>query len=217
MSWTKQAWAEIAPLYEKILALPFNQELQAGTLAPERFRFYIAQDAYYLGEFGRALSLISGRSQEVDHVLAFSRFATNAIVVERALHASYFQELSIAPVVQPSPSCQLYTQFLLNKSALDAVEVAVAAVLPCFWIYKDVGDHIYQHQSNPQNPYQAWIDTYAGEEFGAAVAQAIDIAEALAQEASPALQTRMLSAFVEATRMEWLFWHSAYVQEQWLV
>ena len=33
MSFSQDAWQRIAPLYEKILALPFNQELAAGTLS----------------------------------------------------------------------------------------------------------------------------------------------------------------------------------------
>jgi thiaminase/transcriptional activator TenA len=49
---------------------------------------------------------------------------------------------------------------------LAQVEVTMASVLPCFWIYKKVGDHIYQQQNKQNNPYQTWIDTYAGEEFG---------------------------------------------------
>ncbi|MFZ1430828.1 MAG: thiaminase II, partial [Geminicoccaceae bacterium] len=49
-------WSEIEPLYASILALPFNQELAAGSLSVERFTFYMMQDAHYLGAFARALA-----------------------------------------------------------------------------------------------------------------------------------------------------------------
>lgn len=93
MSWTSEAWEKITPLYDKIINMPFNQELQKGSLPKEVFKFYMAQDAFYLGEFGKALSTISGRFADLDRVLAFSEFAAGAIVVERALHESYFKEL----------------------------------------------------------------------------------------------------------------------------
>lgn len=218
MKWSEQAWGSIEPIYQKILELPFNQELTAGTLDKERFKFYMAQDAYYLGEFGKALSTISSRLQDLNQVLAYSQFATGAIVVERALHESYFKTLGIPDEVKPSPTCLLYTNYLLSKSAFANVEVAAAAVLPCFWIYKEVGDHIYAQQSAVRdNPYKNWIDTYSGEEFAQSVMQAIQITNQLASEASDKLQEEMLEAFQMATRLEWMFWDSAYEKESWAI
>ncbi|MCH7413943.1 thiaminase II [Belliella sp. R4-6] len=216
MKWTDKAWARIAPHFEKIIDLPFNQELLHGSLSKESFKFYMAQDAYYLGEFGKALSTISGRLRDLDQVLAFSQFASGAIVVERALHEGYFKILGIPDQIEPSPTCLLYTNFLLTKSAYSSVEVAVAAVLPCFWIYKLVGDHIYSLQTGiVDNPYKNWIDTYAGEDFAKSVAQAIEITNQLATNSSEALQEEMLEAFEMATKLEWMFWDSAYRLEKW--
>ena len=218
MKWSEQAWGSIEPIYQKILELPFNQELASGTLDIERFKFYMAQDAYYLGEFGKALSTISSRLQDLSQVLAYSQFAAGAIVVERALHEGYFKTLGIPDEVQASPTCLLYTNYLLSRSAYANVEVAAAAVLPCFWIYKEVGDYIYAQQSAVKdNPYKNWIDTYSGEEFAQSVQQAIQITDQLAESASEKLQQEMLEAFQMATRLEWMFWDSAYQIECWAI
>ncbi len=218
MNWSKKAWEQIEPIYQKILDLPFNQELTNGSLDQEKFKFYMAQDAYYLGEFGKALSTISGRLKDLDQVLSFSQFASGAIVVERALHEGYFKTLGIPEEVKPSPTCLLYTNYLMTQAAYANVEVAVAAVLPCFWIYKEVGDHIYAQQKNVKdNPYKNWIDTYSGEEFATSVKQAIQITDQLASKASEQLQEEMLDAFEMATKLEWMFWESAYRQEKWAI
>ena len=58
-TFSTEAWARKLPLYEKIVAMPFNAELAAGTLAEDRFRHYMIQDAHYLEGFARALSLAS--------------------------------------------------------------------------------------------------------------------------------------------------------------
>lgn len=218
MKWTEKAWEQISPLYKKILEMPFNQELLNGILPVEKFKFYMAQDAYYLGEFGKALSTISGRMDKMEHVLDFSQFAAGAIVVERALHESYFKTLGIPDNIEPSPSCLLYTNYLLKEAKYGDVAVAVAAVLPCFWIYKKVGDHIFEQQSEVQNnPYKNWIDTYAGEEFAASVHKAIAITDELAEHSSSSTQETMFKAFEMASRLEWMFWDSAYRLEQWPV
>lgn len=189
-----------------------------GTLSPERFAYYIVQDAHYLKEFGRALAIIGGRMENPRYMLAFSRFATGAIVVESELHRSYFDKFGVDINATASPTTCLYTQFLLTKASLSSIEEAVAAVLPCFWIYKKVGDHIYFNQKEgAPNPYAQWINTYAGEEFATSVGEAILMADALAKNVSTEQQEKMFNAFEFATKLEWMFWDSAYKRSTWLI
>lgn len=217
MPWSEQAWQAAAPIYQNILQHPFNSELMDGTLDKDCFRFYIAQDALYLGAFSRALALIAARADDTEITLQFTRFAEGAIVVEQALHASFSRDLAIPSAGAPAPACHHYTQYLLAQAALAPLANAMAAVLPCFWIYKKVGDHIYQHQNKGANPYQTWIDTYAGEEFGVLVAKAIAHCDAMAAQCTPAQQAQMTDCFVQASRFEWMFWDSAYRREEWPV
>jgi thiaminase/transcriptional activator TenA len=94
--------------------------------------------------------------------------------------------------------------------------VVLGALLPCFWIYAEVGRDIHARAA-ANNPYQAWIDTYAGEEFHAAVRAMIEATDEAAAGASPGLQARMHAAYTRAAQLEWMFWDSAYRLEQWLV
>ena len=80
MTFSEKAWERITPLYDKILDMPFNQELMEGSLDLEKFKFYMAQDAYYLGEFGKTLATLAGKFNDLSHVLAFTEFAGGAIV-----------------------------------------------------------------------------------------------------------------------------------------
>ena len=215
MKWSADAWAAAAPVYEAILRLPFIEELRAGTLAPATFQFYLAQDSHYLAHFGRALALIGARAPVLSDALAFIRFAEGAVVVESALHQSYFQAFGVVDTGQPEPACHHYVHYLKSTAALDAVEVAMAAVLPCFWIYQAVGTYIVENQAPADNPYQQWIATYAGEEFGALVQQAIAICDRAAAQATPAQRQAMTAAFVTASRLERQFWDGAYRDWRW--
>jgi thiaminase/transcriptional activator TenA len=215
MTFRETLWQAIVPIYQAILDHPFNRELAEGTLSRERFAFYMQQDALYLLDFGRALALIGGRSDTPARMLAFIRFAEGAVVVERALHQEYFKLFGITePLTTPSPACFAYTNFLLATAACRSYEEGVAALLPCFWIYRAVGTHIYQHAA-ANNPYQKWIDTYAGEEFGRLVEQAIAITDEVAEQTTPRLREAMKAAFVTSSRLEWMFWDSAYRLERW--
>lgn len=212
MTWSKAAWQNAQPAYEQIVKMPFIEELMAGTLAKEKFFYYIAQDALYLEHFGRALSLIAARASRKDHVLDFIRFAEGAIVVESALHGGYLKDVRPGTM---APACHHYTSFLLSTASLAPVEVAMAAVLPCFWVYKEVGDHILKYQNKGTNPYQQWIDTYGGEAFAVLVKKAITICDEVAATTTPDHRDRMTEAFLAGCQLEWMFWDSAWRLEQW--
>ncbi len=215
MKWSEQTWQTIEERYQSILDMPFIKELSDGSLPQEKFRFYMAQDSLYLEHFGRTLSLIAAKIQDIQDVLAFMRFAENAVVVENALHESYFVDFGVTDKGTLQPACHHYIHFLRSTAALEAVEVAVAAVLPCFWIYREVGNYILSRPKTDHNPYQKWIDTYGGDEFSAAVDHAIAICDRAAENGTEEIRKKMTEAFVMSSRMEFHFWEAAYELKMW--
>ncbi len=219
-SFTETVWQEVAPIRQAMLSMPFNAELGDGSLSRERFQFYLLQDGFYLKAYARALALAAAKSPNADLILEYARAAEVAIVVERALHEGFLKDFGLTAEeidrAEPSPTTLAYTSFLLATTHNASFEEGVAALLPCFWVYREVGLAI-AGKTPPRNPYQAWIDTYAGEEFGAAVARQIAIAERLAAAASPERRAAMTAAFRRCTQLEWMFWDSAYRLERWPV
>lgn len=219
-SFSSDAWDRNAGLYETIRAMPFNAELAAGSLSEAQFKHYIVQDAHYLIGFGRALALAAAKAPGPDRIVQFAKAAEEAIVVERALHGSFFVQFGITPAAFEStplsPACHHYVSYLLSTAYAEPYEVALGALLPCFWIYAEVGRDIHA-RADSANPFRAWIDTYAGEEFHAAVRGVIFATDEAAADASPRLRERMHDAFTRAAQLEWMFWDSAYRLEAWPV
>ncbi|MBX9934599.1 MAG: thiaminase II [Methylobacterium sp.] len=219
-TFSADAWSRNANLYDAIRTMPFNVELAAGTLSRERFRHYIVQDAHYLMGFGRALSLAAAKAPNPDRIVQFARAAETAIVVERALHGGFFREFGITPetfaATRLSPACDHYVASLIATAYAEPYEVVLAALLPCFWIYAEIGTDIHRHAAL-ENPYRTWIDTYAGEDFAAAVADMIAATDEAAEDASSSLLARMHEAFARATQLEWMFWDGAYRGATWPV
>ena len=217
MKWSEKAWKAIEPIYEKTVTLPFIQELTNGTLDREKFIFYIQQDAMYLSDYGSVITGIASKLKDPAHTESFIRFAGDSIVVERALHESFIHGINEKDRLKPSPACLLYTSYLWRQLANAPIEVSVAAVLPCFWIYKAVGDYILANQTNEENPYQTWINTYGGDDFSRSVSRAIEICDELAESCTESRQKEMLEAFVVCSKMEYLFWDSAHNLEHWKI
>jgi thiaminase/transcriptional activator TenA len=214
-----EAWQRTSRLREAIDDLPFNRELgSGGTLGRDRFRFYIVQDALYLKEYSRALAIAAAKSPDTQTLQAFAHSALEAISVEQALHERYLAEFGVDPAsvatAEPAPDCFAYTSFLMATAYHEPWEILVAALLPCFWIYWDVGTTIARAAA-PDNPYRAWIETYADEAFGEAVRMVIGITDRAAAGATSATRSRMMQAFIRSTQYEWLFWDGAYQQRGW--
>jgi thiaminase (transcriptional activator TenA) len=218
MEFSAAAWQRTSRLRQAIDELPFNTELAAGTLSRERFQGYVIQDALYLAQYSRVLAIAGAKGPDATTLHACGACALEAVAVEQALHERYLTEFGVDPArladAEPSPDCLGYTSFLLAAAYHEPWEVLVAALLPCFWIYWDVGSRIAKH-SAADNPYRAWIDTYADEGFGEAVRTVIGITDRAAAATTPAIQARMMTAFIRSTQYEWLFWDGAYRQRDW--
>ena len=90
-------FTRIERIYHHILQHPFVVGLTDGTLDADAFRFYAIQDALYLRDFARGLSLLAAKSPGDETAVMFNDHAKNAIVVERALHGSFFTEWQLSP------------------------------------------------------------------------------------------------------------------------
>jgi len=218
MSFTAELWQANHHLYQQTLNLPFNQQLAVGTLAKEKFCHYMIQDAHYLLAYGRALSVVAAKADIADDVVFFAEAAREAVVVERSLHEGFMRDFDISQEqflhTELTPVCHHYCYFLQAMAFSHSYPVAVAAMLPCFWIYAEVGKDICS-KSALNNPYQAWIDTYAGEEFNQAVSRARDITDRIAAKSSEAVRKQMHAAYRDAARLEWMFWDSAFNLKSW--
>jgi len=213
-----EAWERTRRLREAIHRLPFNTELAAGSLSRDRFQGYITQDALYLGRFSRALAIAAAKAPDSGAMQSFAQSALRAVAVEQALHGQYLREFGIDPArigeAEASPDCVAYTSYLVAAAYHEPWEILVAALLPCFRIYWDVGCAIAQRAA-PENPYRVWIDTYADERFGKAVETAVAVGDRAAAAVTATTRAAMLAAFVRACQYEWLFWDGAYQRRGW--
>lgn len=211
--WSDVAWNAALPIYKKILELPFIRELSDGTLPMEKFLFYIGQDSIYLDNYCRVLAHIASRLPDNRHASDFLKFASSGIEVEQNLHETYLKGTTTSQ--PPTPTTLLYNSYETAKG-LGPVEIEAASILPCFKVYRETGMEIIK-KSIDGNPYQRWIETYADIQFEMSTLRAIEICDDLASNANDEIRERMTEAFVTATRMEWMFWDSAYNLEPWKI
>jgi thiaminase/transcriptional activator TenA len=217
---TAELWAAGASTYDAIVAHPFLAGLSAGTLPREAFAYFVAQDSHYLRAYARALALTGARATDPAAVQMFAAHAANAVAVEQDLHVRLLAELGLSPAdvaaTPVGPATLAYTSYLLAVCATGSYAEAVAAVLPCYWVYREVGRTLLA-RSSPDPAYATWIATYASPEFDAVVEAVIATADALGSSTSPAERARCREHFATTTRYEWMFWDAAWTGLAWPV
>lgn len=219
-SFTAELWDGIGDVWAEIRAHPFLNGLKDGTLDHRSFVFYVVQDAHYLREYARALAVCGARAGDVAAIQMFCEHAAGAIAVERELHESFFADFGLsedAVAATPmAPTNVAYTSYLLSAAYGGSYAEAVGAVLPCYWIYAEVGRELLAAGA-PDPRYQRWIDTYGGDEFAEVVAQVLDAADALGPTLSPADRAAAAARFATTSRYEWMFWDMGLRRETWPV
>jgi thiaminase/transcriptional activator TenA len=216
--WTGRLWAEAHGTYAAILTHPFLTGLTDGSLDPERFIHFVVQDALYLREFARVLTVVGSKAPTHAGVGMFARHAASTVEVELALHESLLTELGIQNVdtVPVAPTTLAYTSYLLATAYRGTFADGLAAVLPCYWIYAEVGAELLKHGS-PDPRYQRWIDTYADDEYQTIVAEVLTLADNVGPDLSAADETCARAHFATTARYEWMFWDAAWRREEWPV
>ncbi|MFT5254652.1 MAG: thiaminase/transcriptional activator TenA [Flavobacteriales bacterium] len=215
-NWFHAVTIKTEPILEKIKEHPFIIKLMDGTLSKEVFQFYVNQDSLYLSEYKKTLAQLSVKCSEAKDTRFFLDAASGVIDVENELHQIFLDKEDFN--TEPSPSCELYTSYMSRIVNNHSLEEGLAAILPCFTIYKEIGDYIVANQTNKDNnPYQNWIKTYASEDFANAVNRAIEITNRYAEKAPKEVLKKMDVAFIKTSKLEWLFWDSAYNKETWKI
>ena len=209
-SWTKQAWTAASGIYKDIIEHPFIKELADGSLDTARFDRYLAQDELYIGNYGRQMFELAELITEPEAHEMFVAFAKEGIEGEKQMHALLIDRFGIDTQVLPSPVTADYNEHTQQAIATGSKEIGLAAMLPCMWVYNEVGQHILKIASVEGNPYREWIQEYGNEAFTEGVNAVLKLADAYAAAASEDVREEMTKAYIEATKFEYWFWDYGY-------
>lgn len=205
--WTAALWAAGGETWRQILDLPFVRALGDGTLDEDLFSFYLDQDALYLRDYSRALATLSARADTAEAQVHWAAGAHEAIAAESQLHEGWLANR--ARLGGPSPITMGYTNFLRASAAGEDYVVGAATILPCYWLYEEVGA-VLSSQNHADHPYAEWLSLYGGEEFAAEVERSLAEVERAFEAASPAQRVRAARAYLSACVYEREFFDQAH-------
>ena len=197
---------------------PFVQGIADGTLALEKFKFYMLQDAYYLKYYTKLLAMLAAKATEDEDVAYFLETANFIREAELELHRTTFKELQVTEEelekFEPAPAAYNYVSHMYQAFYTGTLADAYAAILPCPWLYQEIGATLREAKPNV-TLYQQWIDLYASTEMEQTIAKQKAMMNRFAS--MPGNDERELTAhFKRSCYYEWQFWEMAWTCQDWL-
>ena len=210
MKLSELAWQKISVTFDKIIKHPFIQEMMLGTLAKDKFAYFMEQDAIYLKDYAKCIAIITVEIP-IKYKLDFIKYTKSTIAYDKEIedyflaHPEYQSNLH-------TRATEGYTGHLIKSCTTEPVEVAVAAILACEWIYKELGSYLYNN-SVTDNPYDPWITSLIDPEYIESVHNLIDIFDDLGTKTPNSTQYMMLDIFAKSSIWELYFWDDAYTKQ----
>lgn len=82
---------------------------------------------------------------------------------------------------KPAPTAYAYTSHLYRAVLSGSLAQIVAAMLPCYWLYADIGLK-YRDAKPDKKIYKNWLNMYASSWFQESTQEMIDILDELAEK-----------------------------------
>ena len=211
---TDELRAAADELWRAQLHHPFVRGIGDGSLPLDKLRFWVRQDYLFLIEYCRVLALGAARAQDFETLTRFADLLHATASGEMELHRSYAREFGIETAQleaeQPADVTRGYTDFLLRVAATGDFAELAAALLPCMWVFSDIGTAL-KSEGAPADPrYARWVEMYADPEFATLAEWCRQLVDDLATEAGSVPRRRMRTAFLTSVRFELAFWEMAW-------
>lgn len=213
-SWSQHIWEKASKLYNDILSHRFIADISDGTLTQERFNRYISQDEIYLRDYADHMFAVAEMIPDEDLKQMFIRFAKDGLDGEKAMHQMLMERFGTDVNVESSFVTSAYNHRIMSGIGSGSLPVAFAAILPCMWVYNQVGLSILGSAKLEGNPYKEWILEYGNDAFTEGVNNLLMVIDKYAAEADEKTLIRMDKAFLDGVLMEYAFWDYGYSGEE---
>ena len=219
MSFSRSLKEKAIKVWEDGYNHPFVQELGAGTLDKEKFKFYLLQDYLYLLEYAKVFAMAMVKADDEKMLSNLSSITKSIFVDEMEVHRIYMKEFGITEDevanVKASLFNRTYTANMLATAQKGDLAETLATVFPCAWTYCDYGKRLKEQYKNnlEDNFYKSWIETYAGYEFEESFEWFYDAIDELVENKTDKEKRKIEEIFISSVEFEYMFWEMAYNKE----
>lgn len=219
MLFTDQLKEAAKDSWEQSLHHPFVQGIVKGDLPLDIFKYYILQDIYYLKHYGKVHAIAASQADDFSVTASLADKARTTAQAELTVHKEHAEILHITNEdiehFKPAPTAYAYTSHLYRAAMSGSLAQTVAAMLPCYWLYADIGKK-NEHANPEPEIYRNWLKMYASDWFQDSTKEQINLLNSLAKNMHETEKEKVKEQFIIAKEYELNFWEMSYTKEKWL-
>ena len=148
---------------------PFVKQLGDGSLALDKFQYYLKQDYVFLINYCKVLAIASSKSSTEEMMRKWVSLLNETLNSEMDLHRNFCNEFGISldqlEKTVADSSTNNYCNFLIKNANENSEKFIAVSLLPCQWGYQEIAQNFVKNNLNPQSFHKTWIDSYASKEY----------------------------------------------------
>ena len=191
----------------------FVRQLGTGTLPEAAFCHYLIQDYLFLIQFARAYALAVYKSDTLGDMRQAAGGMSAILDIEMGLHVEFCRGWGLSEdgmtAAAEDAACMAYTRYVLERGMAGDLLDLHAALSPCIVGYAEIGSALSASPEDTlrDNPYAAWIEMYAGNEYQeVAEAEKVFLDDLMSRRGGDGRFDSLADTFRKATRLEADFW-----------
>ena len=193
---------------------PFVKQLGDGSLALDKFQYYLKQDYVFLINYCKVLAIASSKSSTEEMMRKWVSLLNETLNSEMDLHRNFCNEFGISldqlEKTVADSSTNNYCNFLINNANENSEKFIAVSLLPCQWGYQEIAQNFVKNNLNPQSFHKTWIDSYASKEYQEVTEWLKNYVDEIGKSSSQNEIEKYNKLFVLGIEYEIGFWESAW-------
>lgn len=203
---THALWEITEEVRGRIWKHPFLHQMADGTLPMEQFLDYLQQDRLYLQAYYPRMQEVAALLTDESEKQLFVTFAEMSQQEEDRLHQLLLGKHQLSAAALPHTLSYIAHERACTQSG--HVAVALSGLLPCMWIYCEVGEYLQTIATvEDGHPYMEWIKCYADPEMATGARQVCQILDRLMETISIRELAEVRYAYSQSAEEEYHFWN----------
>ena len=211
--------AATAEIWKSYNEHPFVLGIQDGTLAKEKFHYYMIQDYLYLEDYAKTFAVGVAKAKSLRIANLFAKYIP-VMNGELNVHDGYLARLGVTQEEIDTTPHSLdnlsYTSYMLRVAYEEGEAEILAAILSCAYSYEVIAKKIVEN--NPASVsdefYGDWVTGYISEPYSVDNAVLLDELNRLTENYTEKQILHLVDIFVACSRYELAFWEMSWVMSK---
>lgn len=215
MTFMNETISKVLPIWDACIETPFIKEMQSGTLAIEKFKFYMIQDSIYLKNYARIFGKAIFHSERMKDIKIYYSILSFVTDSEAAVRLNYLKQFDLCEedieTMLPTSVNQEYINFMMTIAEKGDCREILMAVLPCMLSYTYIFQKIANTPETVRSVYWDFIKDYADEQILKEYREWCNFADEKCRNVDEHEKLKLQSIFEKASQLELDFWNMAYL------